>query len=73
MEVELWVEELGELVEGGELVAHAGLVAHEVAGHASHEGSKGPEGEGVVLEDGVERGEEVGHALDIAEVLGVGV
>lgn len=53
--------------------AHAGLVAHEVAGHAAHEGCEGPEGEGVVLEDGVDGGEEIGHALDVGEVLRRGV
>lgn len=71
MQVEFWVEELDELVERGELGAHAGLVAHEVAGHAPHEAGEGPEGKGVVLEDGVDGGQEVGHALDVAEVLGV--
>ena len=31
VEVEFWVEELDEVVEGGELEAHAALVAEEVA------------------------------------------
>jgi hypothetical protein len=73
VQVELWVEELDELVERGELGAHAGLVAHEVTGHAAHGAGEGPEGDGVVLEHGVDGRQEVRHALDVAEVLGVRV
>ena len=73
VQVELWVEELDELVERGELGAHAGLVAHEVARHAVHGAGEGPEGDRVVLEHGVDGREEVGHALHVAEVLGVWV
>jgi hypothetical protein len=31
VEVEFWVEELDEMVEGGELEAHAALIAEEVS------------------------------------------
>lgn len=67
MRVQLRVEEADERIDEGELGAHAGLRVHEVALHAAHEGGEGPEGQGVVLGHGVERGEEVGHALDVAE------
>jgi len=71
VKVEFRVEELDELIQGGKLRAHAGLVADEVAGHAAHEADEGPEGDCVVLHYGVDRGQKVGHALNIAEVLGV--
>jgi hypothetical protein len=49
------------------------LVADEVARHAAHEADEGPEGDGVVLHDGVDGGKEVGHSLHVSEVLGVGI
>lgn len=54
MEVEFRIEELDQLIQRGELGAHAGLIADEVAGHTPHETDKGPECDGVVLHDGVE-------------------
>lgn len=43
------------------------MVAEEIALHAAHERGEGPEGHGVVLKDGIEGREEVGHALHVAE------
>ena len=47
---------------------HTGLIAEEIAFHAVHEVLEAPEGDGVVLHDGVDGGEEIGHSLDVAEV-----
>ena len=66
--VECRVEELAEVVEREELQPHAGLVAKEVAFHPAHEVREAPEGYGVVLGDGVDGREQVGHSLDVAEV-----
>lgn len=71
VEVEGRVEELDELVQRGQLGAHTGLVAHEVTTHAPHEADKGPEGDRVVLHNGVNGREEVRHALDVAQILRV--
>ena len=73
MEVELWIEDLYQLVQCRELRPHAALISHEVSRHPLHEMAKSPEGEGIVLEDSIKRREEVGHALHIAEVLRIGI
>jgi hypothetical protein len=69
VEVESGVENLDELIQCGELGAHARLISDKISGHAPHETHKGPEGDRVVLHDCVDGGKEVGHPLNVAEVL----
>lgn len=69
MGVEFRVHEVDELIEGQELGTHAGLVPEKVALHALHEFLEAPECNRIILDDGVNRREEIRHALDVAQIL----
>ena len=56
------------MVESEQLFSHAALITQEITLHAVHKVLESPEGDGIVLHDGVNRSQEIGHALDVAEV-----
>ncbi len=56
------------MVESEELFSHAALITEEITLHAVHKVLESPEGDGIVLHDGVNRSQEIGHALNVAEV-----
>ena len=68
VEVEGGVHKLDEVVECEKLIAHAGLVAEEVSFHAIHEADEAPECDCIILLDGIDRCQEIAHALNVAKV-----
>jgi hypothetical protein len=56
------------MVECEQLLAHTGLVAKEVPLHAIHKCDKGPESNGVVLHNGIDRRQQIAHTLDVAKI-----